>query len=163
MIFGTNSQKKYNPVENVKKNEHRHWILHIRISLSTNFQLKRTSVIFWTKFTKKGNYFQSKRNKIDTTIESWIFELVFASNAALNKQFWIFWTNLPKKDIYGQNRKMKHHHWIPLIQISLGTKFQLELTILIFLTRFTQKGFSGLKQKSEHHKFSTEFCIFKLV
>ena len=27
------------------------------------------------------------------------------------------------------------------IQISRGTKFQLKLTILIFLTRFAQKGF----------------------
>ena len=40
-----------------------------------------------------------------------------------------------------RNRKIEHHHCIPLIQISLGTKFQLKLTILIFLTTFTQKGF----------------------
>ena len=40
-----------------------------------------------------------------------------------------------------RNRKIEHHHCIPLIQISLGTKFQLKLTILIFLTTFTQKRF----------------------
>ena len=36
-----------------------------------------------------------------------------------------------------KNRKIERNHWIPLIQISIGTKLQLELTILIFLTRFT--------------------------
>ena len=40
-----------------------------------------------------------------------------------------------------KNRKSEHHHRILLIQISLATKFQLKLTILIFLTRFVQKGF----------------------
>ena len=39
------------------------------------------------------------------------------------------------------------HHWIPLIQISLGTKFRLKLTILIFWPDLPKKGFSGLKQK----------------
>ena len=34
-----------------------------------------------------------------------------------------------------------------IIKTRLGTKFQLKLTILIFLTRIAQKGFSGLKQK----------------
>ena len=82
------------------------WMLHIRISLSTNFQLKLTIAIFWTKFAKKGSYFQSKTDKIDTTIEFCIFELVFVSNFTLNKQFWIFGPNLPKKDIYGQKQKM---------------------------------------------------------
>ena len=87
------------------QNEHHYWILHIRISLSTNFQLKLTIAIFWTKFAKKGSYFQSKTDKIDTTIEFCIFELVFVSNFTLNKQFWIFGPNLPKKDIYGQKQK----------------------------------------------------------
>ena len=133
-------------VKKRKSGDH-HWILHIEFSLGTKFQLTLTIIIFLTKFAKKGNYFQSKTDKIDTTIEFCIFELVLHQMPFWINNFWFFWTNLPKKDIYGLNRKMKHHHWIPLIQISLGTKFQLELTILIFLTRFTQKGFSGLKQK----------------
>ena len=36
-------------------------------------------------------------------------------------------------------------------QISLGTKFQLKLTILIFWTKFAKKGIFGLKQESERH------------
>ena len=41
--------------------------------------------MFWIKFAKKGSYFQSKTDKIDTTIEFCIFELVFVSNFTLNK------------------------------------------------------------------------------
>ena len=53
----------------------------------------------------------------------------------------------PRKVFMVKNRKIEHHHWILLIQISLGTKFQLKLTILIFLIRFTQKGFFWSKTK----------------
>ena len=51
-------QKKVFPVEN-RKSEHHHGILHIRISLSTKFQLKLKISSFSTKFTEKG-YFKSK-------------------------------------------------------------------------------------------------------
>ena len=34
----------------------------------------------------------------------------------------------------------KHHGWILHIQISIGAKFQLKLTILIFSGKLTQKG-----------------------
>ena len=40
-----------------------------------------------------------------------------------------------------KNRKSEHRHGIPRIQIGLGTKFQLKLTTLIFLTGFAQKEF----------------------
>ena len=40
-----------------------------------------------------------------------------------------------------KKRKSGDHHWILHIQFSLGTKFQLTLTIIIFLTKFGQKGF----------------------
>ena len=49
---------------------------------------------------QKG-YFYSKTDKMDTTIEFCILELVFLSNFLLNKQFWIVGPNLPKKDNYG--------------------------------------------------------------
>ena len=99
------SKKKYTSSRKHKKNEHHYWILHIRISVSTNFQLNLTIAIFWTKFAEKGSYFQSKADKTDSTIEFCIFKLVFVSNFTLNKQFWIFGPNLPKKDIYGQKQK----------------------------------------------------------
>ena len=66
----------YFPLENVNKHGffkilspqsilQRHWILHIRISLGTKFQLKLTNLIFWTKFAQKG-CFRSKTEKLNT-------------------------------------------------------------------------------------------------
>ena len=71
-------------VENRKKKLASLLILHIQICRSTSFQLKMTIAIFWTKFAQKGSYFQSKRDKIDATIEFCLFELVFVST--LNKK-----------------------------------------------------------------------------
>ena len=129
-------QKKVYLRSKSEKNEHHYWILHIQISLSTNFQLKLTIAIFWTKFAKKGSYFQSKTDKIDTTIEFCIFELVFVSNFTL-KNFKFLDQTYPRKIFLSKIRKSEHHHWISHIQISLGTKFQLKLTT--FLTRFAKK------------------------
>ena len=61
------------------KSGHQHWILHIRISQGTEFQLKLKILRFWTKFAQKG-YFLSKTEKVNTTIEFCIFELVYESN-----------------------------------------------------------------------------------
>ena len=96
---------------------------------------------------KKGSYFHSKTDKIDTNIEFSMLNVVFVLNFSLNKPFWIFGPNLLKKDLYGQKQKNEHNHWILLIQVSLGTKFHLKLTALIFLPDLPRKSFSGLKQK----------------
>ena len=75
-----------------------------------------------------------------------IFELVLIPKPSLNGQFWLFgpnvWTKLNISVIPIKNRKIEHHHWILYIRISLGTKFPNELTILIFWTKFLQKGYS---------------------
>ena len=71
-----------------------------------------------------------------------------------NWQYWFFGPILPKKLFPVKNWK-REHHWIPHIQISLGTKFELILTILIVLTRFTQKGFIWSKtEKWTPHIFN---------
>ena len=137
------SKKSILLFENIKI-EHHYWVLHIRISLSTNFQLKFTIAIFRTKFSKNGSYFQSKTNKIDKSIEFWIFQLVFVSNFIL-KNFEFLDQICPRKIFIVKNRKSEYHHWISVIQTSLVTKFQLKLTILTFLTK---KDFSSLKQKN---------------
>ena len=97
-----NSKKSILPVENGKKNITIEFFIFELVYLSTNFQLKLTSVIFRQNLPKKDGYFQPKRDKIDTTIEFCIFKLVFVSNLTLNKQFCIFGLNLPEKNIYGQ-------------------------------------------------------------
>ena len=94
MIFGTNFQKKVYFRSKTQKNEHRYWILYIRISRNTNFQLKLTNAIFWTKFDKKNSYFQSKSDKIDTTIEFCIFEKIFVSKFTTNRKMFEFWDQI---------------------------------------------------------------------
>ena len=95
--------KRVFPVKN-KKIEHHHWILHIRISLGTKFQLKLIILTFWTKFAQK-EYFQSKTKKVKSIIEFWIFQLLYVSSVTLNWQFWHFAPNLPKKGILHRKRK----------------------------------------------------------
>ena len=53
-----------------------------------------------------GSYFQSKTDKMDTTIEFCTFKFVFVSNLALNKQFKIFGPNLPKEDHWEKIEKI---------------------------------------------------------
>ena len=54
----------------------------------------------------------------------------------------------PRKIFMFKTRKSEYHYWISQFQISLGTKFQLKLIILIFfLPDLPKNGFSGLKQK----------------
>ena len=60
-----------------QKKEHQHLISHIRNSLGTKFQFKRTILIFWTKL--KGVYCL-QNNKMKMTIEFYIFELVYIPN-----------------------------------------------------------------------------------
>ena len=45
----------------------------------------------------------------------------------------------PRNTFMIKNKKSEHHYWIPHIQISLGTKFQLKLTILIFFYQICPK------------------------
>ena len=48
-----------------------------------------------------------------------------------------------------------------VIYCSLGTKFQLKLTILIFFTKFAKKRW--FRSKTEKVNTTTEYCIFELV
>ena len=66
----------------------------------------------------------------------------------------------PKRVFRIKILKSEHRHWILRIRISPDTKFQNKLTILIILTRFTQRG--NLRSKSKKVNITTEFCIFKL-
>ena len=141
------SKKKVYFRSKTQKNEYHYWVLYIWIIISTNFQLKLTTVTFWTKFANKGRYFQSKTDKIDTTIEFCIFELVFALDFTLNKQFCIFGPNLPKKDIYGQKQKNWTSSLFHLFKLVLGPNFSLNWQFWFFWPDLPNKVFSGLKQK----------------
>ena len=133
MIFWTKfSQKRYFPNKNRKYKDH-HWILRTPISLGNKFQFKLT-IIFSMKFAQKG-YLGSKTEKMDTTIKLCIFKSELIPNFDWNWQFSFFGPNLAKKRLFpAENRKGEQHLSVLHIQISLGTKFQLKLTILIFWT-----------------------------
>ena len=84
-----------------KANEEDHWFLHIRISLGTKFQLKLTISNFWNKFAQR-EYFQSKVENLNTTIEFWIFELDYIANFIL--AIFIFRTKFPQKGYFWQKK-----------------------------------------------------------
>ena len=67
----------------------------------------------------------------------------------------------PKRIFPVEKEKSEHHYWIQHIWISAGTKFQLQLIILTFWTKFAQKGYFHSKAKKENSII--EFCIFELV
>ena len=61
-------------------------------------------MIFLTKFSQKG-CFQSKTENVNTTIEFYVFKLVYKPNFNLNWQFWFLGPTLPKKGISSQKQK----------------------------------------------------------
>ena len=56
--------------------ENHHSILHIRIRLGSTFELQQTILISLNKFAPKKNPSGQKQQKMNITIESFIFELV---------------------------------------------------------------------------------------
>ena len=58
-----------------RKSKHHHWILHNRIILDTNFQLKLTILNFGPNLPKKGICGQ-KQKKENIAIEFYILQLV---------------------------------------------------------------------------------------
>ena len=89
-----------------KNNENHYWVLYIRISLGSMFQLQQ----FWygTNFLKKDT-FNWKQKKMNTTNVLFILELAKVPNFSLNWQFWFFWPNLPKMGI----SSIKKIKWTP--------------------------------------------------
>ena len=66
----------------------------------------------------------------------------------------------PKSIFPIKNRKIEHQHWIKHIQIRVGTKFQFQLIILTFWTKFAKKGY--FRSKTERVNIMIEFCMFEL-
>ena len=147
-FFGTNLPKM--GISRVKQKKWiTYWILRIQISLGTKFQLKLTTLVFWTKFSKKM-CFWSKTKKKDINIKFYV------PNFSLNWQFWFFGPDLSKWVFPVKNGKSEYHYCILHTRISRGTKFQFKLTIFIFLTKFDQSN-SGLKEKS--HGLKEKSCV----
>ena len=76
-----------------------------------------------------------------------VFKLLCVSNFTLNEQFWFFGPNFPKKLFSVNKWKSEPHHWIPYVQISLGTKFLLKWQFWSFWPNLPKNCFTGLKEK----------------
>ena len=103
LSFGKNFQKKNTFSQKQKKNEHHHRILHIQISLGTNFQLKITILSI-----SKKSISSLKQVKWTPPLNS------VYSNWSLNQTlFWInhlnFWTKYAQKGFFG----LKQKRWAP--------------------------------------------------
>ena len=60
-----------------------------------------------------------------------------------------------------ESKKSEHQHCILNVRISLGSKFQVKLRILILWTKFTQIGY--IRLKGEKVNTTIKFGILKLV
>ena len=79
----------------------------------------------------------------------------------MKQQFQFLRPGLPENSISALKHEREHHYWTVHIQISLSTKFQLEIKISIFQSNFPRKGY--FHSKTEKVNITIEFCIFKLV
>ena len=97
MIFWTKFAQKGCYQSKIEKSEQRYWILYIRNSSGSKFQLKLTILIFWTKFVQKER-FQYKTNKMNTTIEFCAFDRVsLGTKFQFKLKILIFWTKFAQK------------------------------------------------------------------
>ena len=133
--------KRVFPLEN-KKSEQHHWILHIWISLGIKFHLKLTVLIeqhhqilhIWISLGIKSGYQADCFDFLDQIVPNRLFLV--------------------------ENKKSEHHYSILQIWMSLSIEFHLELTILIFWSKFVQKAY--FRSKTEKLNISVELSIFKL-
>ena len=128
------------------------WVWDLRIPiLATRFRLKLTILTFWTKLAQK-KCFWSKKKKVNNAIESCIIELVKVSSFTLNSNIDNLDQIYRRRAFPFENEKIEQHHWNKHIQLSLGIKFHLKLTILIFWTRLSQTGYFQPKTKKSKHQ-----------
>ena len=126
------------------------------------FGLNWKFCVFWPNLPRRM-CFLPKTEEINSSIELSIFEVVFLPSFSVNWYFWFFGPNFSKTDVFGikHNNLWTTPHWILNIWISLANKFQLKLKILIFDTKFVQRGFFPSNTKKVNS--AMEFCIFELV
>ena len=134
------------------KSKHHYRILHIELVKVSNFSVNWQFWFFGPNLLKKSIW--SKSEKSEQLMNCAYFKLLVPNFSFKDKI-------CPKRIVPMKNRKIEQHHKILHIQISLGTKFQLKLIILIFWNKFAQKGISYLNQKKMNTPI--KFCIFKSV
>ena len=90
-FFGLSLLKRSNSSQK-RKSEHHQWILHIRISIATKFQLKLIIWIFLTKFTQKGNFrWKTEKSHLCVRPLSLLTMLNFSTGGRQTKSLFSFW------------------------------------------------------------------------
>ena len=84
-----------------KNSEYNHWILHIRISLSTKFQFKQPILVFWPNLLKNSISGRKQKNHTCTCIMVVIYHLNFSVRGRTDTAaFWClfyFWLQSKKR------------------------------------------------------------------
>ena len=107
-----------------------------KVCLAPNFSLNWQFRFFWPDLPRKDFSGLKQRKQTPNTFHIILhIQISRVRNFSSNWQFWFFGPNLHKNIFLVKNWKNEHHHWIPHLQISLGTKFQLKLKILCFYSR----------------------------
>ena len=115
----------------------------MRLSLGTNFQFKLSILIFWTKYAQNG-CFRLNTEKVNNTIEFYIFELVLGPNFGLNWQFCFLDQVCPKRVFFIQKRERE-------VNITQTVFIFVCLFVCLFvLTNYPQKGHFQSKTEKSH-------------
>ena len=86
---------------------------------------------------------------MNTTIGFSIFESAQITKLTWTDNFVVLDQICLKWGIPVGNKISEYHHWILHIRINVGSRFQLKITILIFWTKFAQKGYFHFQSKTE--------------
>ena len=116
--------------------------MHIQFNLGT----KLTILIFWNKVAQNG-YFQSKLEKMDTTIEFCIFKSVYIPNFTLNWQFWFFWQICPKNYFLSKTEKVNITNEFCIFELVKVPNFSLNWQFWFFGPILPKKSISGQNRK----------------
>ena len=159
-IFWTNfAQKGYFHTKTKKLNISIEFCMFELVQVP-NFSLKWQFWFFGTNLPKKGVSTQNQK-KWTASLNSAYSNYSSYQISASTDNFGFLDQIFPKTVFPFKNRKNEHHHWILHAKISVGTKFQLKVTILMFWTKFAQKGYFHSKTKKMN--ITIEFCMFELV
>ena len=126
-----------------RKSEHHHWILHIRISLRTNYQLKQ----FWFFGPSLPKNCIQKRKKSED--HHWLLHIWIRlrTKFQLKEAFLVFWTKFPRKGYFRLETERSHLR-VSLSSFHTGAdRHNGILMSLLILVAETKKVFSKLHWK----------------
>ena len=110
-----------------QKKGYHHWVSHIRINLGTEFQLKLTILILWTKFSQKG-YFRSEMKKLNLCVRSWSLRAIlnFSARGRQTQRYFDISSPSSRRDKYYIEQFTKTLNFFPyLVQMKIWKRAYL--------------------------------------